>query len=204
MQNQLFPLNRIYSFALGLQPESKPTSSHSKEKNETKYPNKTYLLNKKHKPLQFLQALCSEHHSCPPFLPHTMGLQGNRTSRQQQHTCERVTGQTGRRRRGSLQSSEYLQTNAGSNPPAGAGMYSPAAASTKGPIPGASWESAALLLPLPFSGRLPAKHRCGTRATKPQRRCWKHARPSGQSRYWQNEEVGLSSPLLAAERVSKE
>lgn len=82
----------------GTRARPNPTSSHSKEKkkNPTKYPNKTYLLNKKHKPFQFLQALCSQHHSCPASPPHTMGLQGKRTSRQQQYMCEKVTGQTGR------------------------------------------------------------------------------------------------------------
>lgn len=74
------------------------TSSHSKERKNktTKYPNKIYLLNKQHKPLQFLQALCSQHHSCPASPPHTVGLQGKRTSRQQQYMCEKVTRQTRR------------------------------------------------------------------------------------------------------------
>lgn len=80
----------------GTRPRSNPTSSHSKEKKKsTKYPNKRYLLNKKHKPLQFLQALCS-HHSCPASPPHSRVLQGKRTSRQQQYMCEKVTRQTGR------------------------------------------------------------------------------------------------------------
>lgn len=41
------------------------------------------------------------------------------------------------------------------------GTHSPAAASAKGPIPGTSQESAALFLPLPFLGHLPAKRRMG-------------------------------------------
>lgn len=44
----------------------------------------------------------------------------------------------------------------------------------------------------------------GTRAMKPQHLCWKHVSSSGQSQYWQNKELALSLPLLAAQRVSNE
>lgn len=59
----------------GTRARPNPTSSHSNERKNktTKYANKIYLLNKEHKPFQFLQALCSQHHSCPASPPHTWG-----------------------------------------------------------------------------------------------------------------------------------
>lgn len=78
-----------------------------------------------------MQALCSQHHSCPPSPPHTVRLQGKRTSRQQQYMCEKVTRQTGR----------DLQTDTGSHPPAREGKQPCCSLQLK---PGASPEPAAL------------------------------------------------------------
>lgn len=178
MQNQLFPLNvKIYYLLWDyIQKQSLLAATQRKKTKQNTQTKHTFLI----KSTNHFSSCKHFAQSIIPVLPHTMGLQGNKTSRQQQYICEKVTGQTGRQRCGSSQSSEYPQTEAGSNPPTMEGTQ-PCCSLHQGTDTRNLSGVSSSLPATAFFGTSSSKTPHGTRATKPQHRAGSTLLPQGRA-----------------------